>query len=343
MSYSGGSTQKQWSASFHEVMNDDKGISMFKEFLKNEQAEHLLLFYLDLLHFHKAPSSELKKYARDIYNTYIVTKSPKAMSLLRTTKQELDNIFADIDKNEVTHATFDKAGQYIYGLLQEDYFKRFIRTPQYEAFKTIKNKKDTIVICKLPGEELMHKPIKAHLLLPGSKSYMLVDVFVTNFRITFGNWDTQSRSNNDLELLNEVCAIYLGAIHNIGILVKKNGVLMTEFVEIQAKDVRRIEFRIDTILSSQFIDALEPTKEFVKHIKNLAFPSVKTDLFAFCYKPSATTDASKGWQIYNVFEEFLRQQIDMQKWRFTNINHGFTKCYSYPETFVVPHDIQMRP
>lgn len=339
---------------YYNMMKDSKGVHLFRDFLKVHGSDAALAFCLDVAKFRTpssspsptpspssspsplhplapAPADEKKSLAVDIYQKYIVTAAPNYVALPPPIKLDIDSVFSN-PANPISPTVFDKAVADVSEKLQEDAFKRFIRTPQYEEYQLSKETRgdgSSVMLCKLPGEALMHKPVRVLYWDPFTKSHVQCSLYITNYRLTFGNFSNPARAT-DLELLDEVCSVPVGCIQKITRAQNR-----AEVLEIHCKDVRRIDFLLDMSPNTSFPQPA--TKSLKRSIKTICFPKAPTELFAFFFKP--TWSDRKDWQRYNIYEEFLRQNISFENWRFTDINHEYTWCNSYPSRFVVPNSI----
>lgn len=67
-------------------------------------------------------------------------------------------------------------------------------------------------------------------------------------------------------------------------------------------------------------------------------------LYAFSYKPHPKERHVRGWELYNIRDEFRRQgisdKLQDRGWRITDINKDYTFCPTYPSVLVVPTKIK---
>eukprot|EP00026_Physarum_polycephalum_P003853 Phypoly_transcript_03869.p1 GENE.Phypoly_transcript_03869~~Phypoly_transcript_03869.p1 ORF type:complete len:754 (+),score=92.90 Phypoly_transcript_03869:56-2317(+) len=322
---------------FYTLMKDPQAIAIFKDFLKVHGHLNALNFVLDVFKFRSSSSPpnslESRNAAVDIYTKYLVTQAPNLVPIPPHLKLEIDSVISTPD-TPLPSTLFDKASSDVAEKLQEDDFKRFIRTPQYEAYQLSKEARNDVgvMLCKLPGEALVHKPLRVLFWNPFIKSFVQCGLYITNFRLTFGNFSNPAKAT-DLELLDEISSVPLGCISKITRAQQRPPQLET--MEVHCKDFRKIEFQLDASPSTSFPS---PSTQILKRtIKSLCFPRATTDLFAFFFKP--TWNDRKDWQRYNIIEEFMRQGISFENWRFTDINHDYSMCNSYPSRFVVPTSI----
>ncbi|TFK76237.1 phosphatases II [Pluteus cervinus] len=73
-------------------------------------------------------------------------------------------------------------------------------------------------------------------------------------------------------------------------------------------------------------------------VKELTVATSVTQLYAFFYTPNPPLPASEGWSMYSPKEEFGRMGIGSRTnaWRFSNVNHDYSFCSTYPAQLVVP-------
>jgi myotubularin-related protein 1/2 len=318
---------------FFNLMKDQNGVVLLRDFLKIHNAEASLAFYLDVQKFKGCVSDEKRNPALEIYKKYLVTQAPSFVSIPPHLKLEIDSVISNPD-NSIPLTLFDKAAADVAEKIQEDSFKRFIRTPQYEEYQQGKEARSDVgvMLCKLPGEALVHKPLRVLFYDSFTKAFVSSSLYITNYRLTFGNFSNAAKAT-DLELLDEICALPLGCIQKITRSQQKEPLGL---IEIHCKDFRKVEFQIDANPGPSPLSPIN-TKSLKRTIKSLCFPRSATELFAYYFKP--TWSERKDWQRYNIYEEFLRQGISFENWRFTDINHDYSMCESYPSRFIVPVSI----
>ncbi|XDT29322.1 Myotubularin phosphatase domain [Nakaseomyces glabratus] len=99
-----------------------------------------------------------------------------------------------------------------------------------------------------------------------------------------------------------------------------------------------------TVFSLDFLIELE-ANEFYDSLMNLTVLEDPHKLYAYIYKPNEleTKLTRKGWDIYDLKSEFLRQGLDLDgseegqpTWRVSNINANHEAIPTYPAQFVVP-------
>lgn len=99
-------------------------------------------------------------------------------------------------------------------------------------------------------------------------------------------------------------------------------------LEILCKDIRSIRF------------SMKPDnhvrRAIVEKLNEYCFPaSNKLPFFAYLYKEIYPDDV-KGWNVYSIKNEFCRQGIPIEGWRFTKSNAKYELCDTYPPLLVVP-------
>eukprot|EP01119_Soliformovum_irregulare_P020386 TRINITY_DN6591_c0_g2_i1.p1 TRINITY_DN6591_c0_g2~~TRINITY_DN6591_c0_g2_i1.p1 ORF type:complete len:640 (-),score=178.11 TRINITY_DN6591_c0_g2_i1:428-2347(-) len=107
-----------------------------------------------------------------------------------------------------------------------------------------------------------------------------------------------------------------------------------QLIQIRCKDSRIVRF--------DFKGKTEAKAKCERLMSQMAFPENPHGFFAFSYKyvpPSPRSNDAipkDGWQLYNIFEEMLRMQLPVNKWKISDINHEYVKAKTYPSKIVVP-------
>ena len=103
--------------------------------------------------------------------------------------------------------------------------------------------------------------------------------------------------------------------------------------EILLKDNRNFVFKFS---SKSFLEFTEIIEKFVLPVKNTSY-----FIFAYQFKKSAKNKNKKNIKIYNLIDEFKRQNIDFSSNKQFRIldNNDFKICETYPKRLIVPYEM----
>lgn len=136
-------------SSFHKLLQDPQGKTIFNEFLQADNASKLMSFYNDVRSFQATSTVDQRlEKGKDIYTRYIaehtaknsVTGTPplgsaKNIPLPQNLKTELDNTFSSesVQAQKITPDIFDKALEIVCSTMREDHYKRFLRSDEHQV------------------------------------------------------------------------------------------------------------------------------------------------------------------------------------------------------------------
>lgn len=112
-----------WSSSFDALLKSDAGINVFWNFLESEFAEENLKFWLacEDLNTSGRSSKKLEKRIKDIYDTYIDTRSTSEVNIDYKMRE---SIVQGLTKSDA--GIFKEAQHQIYSLMYRDSYPRFL-------------------------------------------------------------------------------------------------------------------------------------------------------------------------------------------------------------------------
>lgn len=136
--YSPGTPQwKKWSESLDDLLADSIGHDLFREYLAEEKAEPVLLFYLACNGLKKEKSAEKRtQLINIIYRVFV--KQQSALTLLPETKSKLDTAFLMASQSQTPlseqSGIFDEAQMEAWKVMESDLYPNFIISEKYQFY-----------------------------------------------------------------------------------------------------------------------------------------------------------------------------------------------------------------
>ena len=193
--------------------------------------------------------------------------------------------------------------------------------------------------------EVMHT--EPHISLMNNND-MIGSLWLTNYKLAFvGRKNSRER--------RVVLYLPLGMIAKVEKIGKKNGGAYG--LEVHCKDHRTVMFAFPRAHNREAKKKRQNSRrEYYNMIVALAFPDVRTKLFAYHHRclPPATPAESKdegedddaqvttvggGWDVYDFMTECHRLGLPSTKWDVCNLNSQFQMCATYPDSFLVPRGL----
>ncbi|XP_067937478.1 regulator of G-protein signaling rgs-2-like [Watersipora subatra] len=118
-----------WGKSFKALIESKDGRAVFRSFLKKEYSQENILFYEACEELKQlTDDQEIFDKARNIYDDYISTWSPREVSLDSVLRDEIQERMINPDKD-----MFNNANDHIYNLMLRDSYPRFKTSDIYRA------------------------------------------------------------------------------------------------------------------------------------------------------------------------------------------------------------------
>jgi len=119
------------------VLKDPNGIKVFRSYLKKEFAEDNLTFWDEVGKFRQLRTADknFKKRSDEMYNMFIKDGAEMEVNLPHAIRRD---VIAAFSKGEVTNTTFDYAQKSIFHLMENDSFRRFVKSEDYKQFNKSK-------------------------------------------------------------------------------------------------------------------------------------------------------------------------------------------------------------
>lgn len=119
-------TAKLWADRFEELLADQRGVEIFRLFLRSEYSEENMTFWIACEQLKRTRSFRVTPRAKRIFKQYIEVNAPHEVNLDYDTKQRLR------DYMKQPHRTmFDEAQRKVREMLSADAYPRFIRSDAY--------------------------------------------------------------------------------------------------------------------------------------------------------------------------------------------------------------------
>ncbi|EGG18143.1 hypothetical protein DFA_06810 [Cavenderia fasciculata] len=134
----------------------------------------------------------------------------------------------------------------------------------------------------------------------------------------------------------ELISVPLAMIYRID---RTNTFRIDQVISMWCKDFRRVDF---FIIPREVYPSAEPSPQqdhtipLIMRLRSIAFQDA-SQLFAYRFQmdPKQMTDGD-GWKVYDTFSEFIRQNLDFQLWRPSEINCEYANA-TYPSRLFVPY------
>ncbi|TRZ04065.1 hypothetical protein DNTS_025249 [Danionella cerebrum] len=114
---------EKWKTSFTNLINTDAGRKAFTAFLQSEYSEENIEFWESCEDFKLTPLDKMTIKARNIFERYIETDSPREVNLDSATRElTRDNL------ERSDPSCFDEAQSKIFTLMEKDSYRRFLKS-----------------------------------------------------------------------------------------------------------------------------------------------------------------------------------------------------------------------
>lgn len=279
----------------------------------------------DLLQFCKELQKLLVKDSKPTVPSIAVGKVYEDFVATRETFQIRDEMAISLSEKEVPKEEVKRVIQNVFHLLDEKYqqFANLKFEPEEPEILKDSETSSSYEPSLLEGEHLICKPMELIVYLDYvQRKKVPGTLFLSNFQMIFAHFDAL------IEQWIEWFRVPFACVNNMEKLSSPNDALLV----LRCKDSRlvRLDLKQDP--------GMRPKLE--KMINQMAFPGLAlTDLFAFQYKPTNLFSERDGWLIYNIYEETLRMQIPLNRWRISDINFDYSKSHSYPCKLIIPSTI----
>lgn len=128
-------TVETWRTQCKELLDHRIGRGLLKEFLVLQHADENIRFWEEVQNYKALKTAEEREErSREIYDTYIDTKSTTEISLDYKTRIQVEKRMKEDGGSRDPHL-FDGAEQHIGLLIARDTFPRFVRSPYFSKFR----------------------------------------------------------------------------------------------------------------------------------------------------------------------------------------------------------------
>ncbi|EFA85417.1 hypothetical protein PPL_02421 [Heterostelium album PN500] len=194
----------------------------------------------------------------------------------------------------------------------------------------IKSNVKKVDLMILPGEALDKESYPVYYTDNLSNETIPSILFTSNFRIIFVSKLTMTES----------FSVPLTTIYRIDRL---NSFKVDQLIGIWCKDFRKVEFFIiprEVYPFSEPAPQHDHTAPLIGRLRHIAFPTDPLSVFAFKFSPPPLADPinDDGWRTYDLFSEFIRQELNFKLWRTSEVNCEYASP-TYPARLVVPDSI----
>ena len=194
------------------------------------------------------------------------------------------------------------------------------KIPFFNEISNKKNQKENNKNLNFISEMYLNNFKSTMKLNETSYSY-LGDLEYKNFKLIFTPYE------NNINQFYYYC-IYKPRSYNFSIFEIDKIKYLERKIQIYLKDKRIFEFNTESVLNFQtkIIGLINPNQpsnyfEYALYYKN---------------KISNINYQLNGWEIYNIENEFYRQDLDFSKYKFTKLNMKYTICSTYPKILIIP-------
>ncbi|XP_042337988.1 regulator of G-protein signaling 4 [Plectropomus leopardus] len=114
---------EKWKESFSNVINSQKGRTVFGSFLKSEFSEENLDFWIACEDYKKSTPSEMVTKAKRLYQQHVEADAPNEVNLDAATREETRQ-----NVKNACPSCFNEAQKMIYTLMEKDSYRRFLNS-----------------------------------------------------------------------------------------------------------------------------------------------------------------------------------------------------------------------
>ncbi|GAM18046.1 hypothetical protein SAMD00019534_012210 [Acytostelium subglobosum LB1] len=263
-----------------------------------------------------------------------------------TTNTETTQQATDINER-ITLGLFDKVDEYIITKLEPEYqkFSHQYHHAQLQKQQQLKQQQlqqqqqkllsqsndspqrgaRKVEFKILPGEVVGDDKYPVYYIDNLTGEFIPSILYPTNFRLIFVSKLTYT----------ENFSIPLATIYRID---RVNHIKVEQLIGLWCKDFRKVEFFIiprELYPSSDPNPQHDHTAPLIGALRQMAFPLEHTQLFAYKFNLVPDEAAGDGWRTYDLFSEFIRQDLNFKLWRTSDVNCEYEQP-TYPARFVVP-------